>query len=389
MARSVNLFLLTVLISTYFLFDSVGMGLNPIPYNYVAFMIYFFLIIRLIICRFWSIEKMVFMLALLFASVVSSYWSGAPSAIMYSLPAFMLVILYDGSRLNGSDKMSALYANRIAIFLITAGVATLPFLLLNGEARKVLPWIGNPNYTSIFYLGWFVSLLHVARHVSIETLSIFGRYFGVFSIILVAIMTDARSLILAIFVYFFVENFFRLGNIKIQRYFVLMLLGLSVVSQLVLYELFEVFGVTQGRSGTVLNIFDESNFLRSEAFYNSFRLVLGNPDFIFGGVGGADNVVKVHGDFLDRVPHNWFMIMLISDGMVFTGVFFLVLMRAAFLLDERHLPAFSAILVLATITGRAPFFAPLSLYVLCALFVMRRPNLYFVTQSFNHDRAFR
>lgn len=358
---------LATLLLLYFLFDAQDLGLLPVPHSYLIFGLTILSAYKLYIARHWNYECFIFSVLLSGAATIAFIASGTPSAFMYALPLLLLVALYNDAGLSNTIRQSNLYSSWIVLVLIIAGLSTLPFLITHDGARKSLPWIGNPNYTSIFYLGWFLSIYFALKFVNSKVLYFVGKVTSIAIILGVVFLTQSRSLLLAIIIFWVVSLLGKLEYSRTQRAGVICILLLSVFSQLILYYIFGLVTISQGRSGTLIDIFDESNWRRVSAFYQSFMIVISNTNFIFGGLGGSENVLYEFGKILDHVPHNWFMLMVISDGFVFTLLVFSILFRAAMKINERHLPAYSAILVLATIIGRTPLFAPLCLYTIVAL----------------------
>lgn len=365
------LFLWTYAFAMLFFTFSDEEGLLPIDYVYVMFALAMALIAPFLLRRHIERRSFFVVLSLFCIGALSSYGSGVPSAVLYSIGLIMLLLAQSDEGICRSQREQTLFARYIAFTLLACGVAGIPLLEPNYHGRLFLPHVGNPNYTAMLYLGMFVSvqaMVPILRGLE-------RRLFSSASLILfgwILLVTETRSAALALAIFVIFRLMARLKRDKLIRNAASSLVIITATGQLLAYYVFVAVGVDSD-ARTTLGFFDASNMIRVTAFHTAMMVVLNDSAFLWHGVGNVDGIwtiLAASGD-VQHVPHNWFMMMWLSNGALFTLLALGIIFQATRRLPIHFLPGLAALLIIALIVGRAVLFAPLCMFLMCGM--MRTP----------------
>lgn len=298
---------------------------------------------------------------IIISSIVSSLGSSVPSAILYSLP--LLVI-----HLANFDNVEKYYTvtTKSDVFVV-AGIyilVLLPLLLYSSANfssynRGFYPWIGNPNYTALISLSCFIAAdtLMLSKKGCVFQIA---KFFNIIAIVLALFITESRGAILSV-IFYIIMKIIKAGFAKRYSrkigYFILLL---SVFVQPILFYIFKQMSISDGRS----LVFDQSNLERFSAYFNALIIVVSEAKFIYTGVGNVESFWLIYGDILDNIPHNWFMMFLISNGLIFTLVCFTSYIVLINKLPVRYIPGLCSLFILSTNLGRAVFFVGLLTFLM-------------------------
>lgn len=367
MPRSFFLIPVVFLGAIYFFFEGDGEALLPVRYVYLLFSIFIVFFLFCLLRSRVSKKFLFFLVLLMLSASISTFFSGVPSAFLYSVSPLFVILLADDFGVSKSHRQSELYASFLLVPLLIIGIIVLPTFEQNYHGRGFLPWVGNPNYTSMLYLGLFLSSIVLLDYFEGCCKKILS-YLSVFLIFVVLYITETRSIFLAVAVFYIMQCFLKLKWYFILRSSAIGVVVASVVGQLIFYYVFlSVDNIASDRLGG-FSIFDESNRQRVTAFYTTLMITLDDSVYLYTGLGDVADIWENLDAAIDNVPHNWFMMMVLSNGYFFSLVVLFVYLYGVMSMRRKYLPAFCSILIAAFIIGRAALFAPLGL-LLVAIFV--------------------
>lgn len=261
------------------------------------------------------------------------------SAAMYAIPSVLLLV---GRHHRVSDFSTHFVVSRspIIFLILLLGILSI-FFVETHAGRYSLYYLKDPNYTSLNIGIIFVTFLltgYVTARTSIQFVFLIGLLYS---------FTSSRMLVLASIIALFVSLLIARRE-KLSRLFVKTMLLISVLAQLIGFVLLKYF--------QELGLLDSSNLERLNAFADAFYAVLRNPRFFASGLGNVEGINEALN--LINVPHNWFLMMWLSNGLVFSAGLFFIWLRILSRCDVVLLPPLAFLLVCGGILGRSPFFAP-------------------------------
>lgn len=346
----------------FFAFEGAdGEGLLPIDYSYFVFAIVVVFMAQYFTQRKIDRATLLAGVVLFVLGVISSYGSGVPSAFIYSAGPLMLLIV--GSKM--PTPRSPIFQKKAAQFIcgstLLCGFLGIAFFVTDRSGRYFLAHVGNPNYTAMLYLTAILIVFLVASATSAR-MSFWLKTGATVMFIVVIALTQSRSAALA-FVVFLSMHILMSLSIRMGRHMFILILIMSAIGQLIAFYVFIYIGASQNR--TTFGLFDASNLERVNAFQTAMQVALQSTQFIWHGVGNVTGIWE----FLDvvHVPHNWFMMMWLSNGALFTFAVTLTFAVSAYRLPPEFLPGVAAMMIIGFIVGRAILFAPLSFFLIAGI----------------------
>lgn len=350
-----------------FLTFSDGGGLLPIDYSYVMFAVAVAFCAPFFLRRRIDRKILATAITLFFFGCVSTYGSGVPSAFMYSIGPIFLLIAQTEYNICWTARQRSLFIRWIASILLVCCGLGFAFLAPSYSGRLFLPYVGNPNYTAMLYLTVFLSVQVIIPAIKGNERHIFS-FLSYFVLTVALLATQTRSAMLALMVFIAFKAIINSNHHLIARRLAFFLVIFSAIGQLLAYYVFEAMAsIDSARSSFA--IFDASNLERVSAFFTAMMVVISDPSFIWHGVGNVEGIwdILAATGKVEHVPHNWFMMMWMSNGAIFTFITLAILCASAYRLPVHFIPGYTALLVVAFIVGRAVLFAPLCLFLICGM----------------------
>lgn len=345
-------YFVAILSLVFLIFPFDKHGLTDFLIIGLQFPLFIFLFFR----RYFRFGEAIFLLFLIFTAIVSmvagNYFSGFPHVLG-------LVLLYQYS----IGRFRKLKYSRTMAILYISFVLFLCFLSLNffeyRESGSFSIFTNDPNITVVILSTPVFAVLSAGAGL-LPTIG-----FAVFLILLIP-LTQCRMLTLAALVFILFKFLSWAKYRKVLRAFVFISFLLSIFAQPLVGLMY--FGYSPQ---WLLDTLPSSDRTRVGAFLTAMTIAVGNELFVYSGLEHMDVYLKKYN--LKNLPHNWFMMMWIRNGLIMTILYAVIFLIAISRINYRLLPAIEISVIFATILGFAAFSTPLNSAVL-SFIVLLRPN---------------